>query len=95
VRPRISIRYNRRTRVFSTHVSSPRSYAGRSVYLQRLSAFGQWVNVKKVVLRAGSSRSFRATLPRGRSQVRIFMTVNQAGPGYLAGTSGVWSLVRR
>jgi plastocyanin len=95
VRPRISIRYNRVARVFSTHVTSPRSYAGRSVYLQRRSALGQWVNVKKVALRQGSSASFRATLPPGRSQVRIFMTVNQAGAGYLASTSGVWTLMRR
>ena len=95
VRPRLSIRYNRLTRVFATHVTSPRSYAGRSVYLQRLSGFGQWVNVKKVVLRQGSNASFRATLPRGRSRVRIFMTVNQAGAGYLASTSGVWTLTRR
>jgi plastocyanin len=95
VKPRITIRYNRRTRMFTTTVTGASSFAGRSVYLQRLSAFGQWVNVKKVVLREGGQRSFRATLPRGRSNVRIFMTVNQAGAGYLAGLSGVWTLTRR
>jgi plastocyanin len=95
VSPKISIRYNRRTGVFATHITSPRSYAGRSVYLQRKSPFGQWVNLKKVALRAGSSRSFRATLPKGRNEVRIFMTVNQAGSGYLAGASGAWVLTKR
>jgi hypothetical protein len=60
-----------------------------------MSRFGQWVNMKKVALRQGSSASFRATLPRGRSQVRVFMTVNQAGAGYLASNSGVWTLTRR
>jgi plastocyanin len=94
VKPRISIRYNPRTGVFFTHVTSPRSYAGRFVYLQRRSQFGQWVNVKKFVLRSGSSRRFRIWLPRGRHEVRMFMTVNQAGAGYLASASGVWTLTR-
>ena len=95
VKPRITIRYNRLTGMFTTRVTGASSFAGRSVYLQRLSAFGQWVNVKKVALRDGGQRSFRATLPRGRNNVRIFMTVNQAGAGYLAGLSGVWTLTRR
>ena len=94
VKPRISIRYNPRTGVFFTHVTSPRSYAGRSVYLQRLSRLGQWVNVRKFALRSGSSRRFRVWLPRGRHQVRMFMTVNQAGAGYLATASGVWTLTK-
>ena len=48
------------------------------------------MTVKRVRLQ-GSPRSpagtFRAALPRGRSTLRIAMSVNQAGAGYLAGFS--------
>ena len=30
---------------------------------------------------------FRATLPKGRSVVRAAFSINQAGPGFLGGTS--------
>ena len=33
------------------------------------------------------AKLFRATLPRGTSRLRIAMSVNQAGAGYLAGFS--------
>lgn len=95
VKPLISFRYSRVSRIFSVAVKAARSYSGHSVYLQRLSRFGQWVAVKKVRLNFSSAARFRAKLPRGRSRLRIFMTVNQAGPGYLASWTGVWTVVRR
>lgn len=95
VKPRVSISYSRGTRYFSTVVTAERSFAGRLVYLQRLTRFGQWVTVKRMKLNASSAARFRSSLPRGRNRVRVFMTVNQAGPGYLASWSGVWTLVRR
>lgn len=95
VKPLISFRYSRATRVFSVAVKAARSYSGHSVYLQRLSRFGQWVAVRKVRLNFSSAARFRAKLPHGRSRLRIFMTVNQAGPGYLASWTGVWTVVRR
>ncbi len=92
VKPRLIFRYNFRTKVFSVAVTAGRSFAGRAVYLQRLSGFGQWVNLKKVVLNAEGKRLFRAKLPVGRNRVRAFLTVNQAGAGYLAHESGVWNI---
>jgi plastocyanin len=95
IKPRIEIWYSRRTRVFWTAVAPAASQAGHTLYFQRLSSFGQWVTRKRVPLSGLAAAKFRASLPRGRSRVRLYMTVNQAGPGFLSSESGVWTLVRR
>jgi hypothetical protein len=86
VRPRVSFRRIGRAR-FTTRVVAGRSFAGRLVKLQRLTATGRWVTVKRVRLNRRSAASFRVKLRRGRSRLRVVMSVNQAGPGYLAGRS--------
>lgn len=96
VKPRIELWYSSRTRVFWVAVAPRASQAGHTIYFQRLSSFGQWVTRKRVKLNALAAVKFRApSLPRGRSRVRMYMTVNQAGPGFLSTESGTWSLVRR
>jgi plastocyanin len=95
VKPLIGFRYSRVSRFFYVAVKAARSYSGHFVYLQRLSRFGQWVAVKKVRLNFSSAARFRAKLPHGKSRLRVFMTVNQAGPGYLASWTGIWTVVRR
>ena len=66
------------------HVSGGHSFAGRSVQLQRLNPVtGQWVTLKKVQLNARSSARVALTLPKGVSKLRLTMSVNQAGAGYL------------
>ena len=72
---------------FFTRVVAARSFSGRRVKLQRLTAAGRWVTVKRVRLKRGSAATFRVRLRRGTSRLRIVMSVNQAGPGYLAGIS--------
>jgi hypothetical protein len=86
VRPGVSFRRTA-PRTFATHVFAPRSFAGRVVQLQRLTSTGRWATVERVRLRVRSAATFRASLPRGRSVLRIAMSVNQAGLGYLAGYS--------
>ena len=78
-------------------VTGPRSFWHRHVFLQRLSRFGQWVNVASLTLGPQSGRVFRpaALLPRGPSRIRIFLTVNQAGLGLLASHSGTQAVRRR
>jgi plastocyanin len=93
VRPRI--RLTQRNGRFTTIVQSGASHAGRSVLAQRLSRFGQWVTVKKVRLGGQSSAVFRLTLPKGKSHIRVAMSVNQAGAGYLAGYSPTITVRRR
>jgi plastocyanin len=70
-----------------TRVYAGRSMARKQVQLQRLSAFGQWVTIKRVALDLNSRARFRATLPLGVSRLRIALSVNQAGAGYLAAFS--------
>ena len=93
VRPRIRLGY--RNGRFTTRVLAGQSFARHSVLAQRLSRFGQWVTLKKVKLGGASSAVFRLTLPHGRSRIRIAMSVNQAGPGYLAGFSPTITVRRR
>jgi hypothetical protein len=80
--------------IFTAKATSERSYAGRIVWFQRRSRFGEWVSLKRVRLGAFSTARFRAKLPKGVSRVRVYMTPTQAGTGYLAGISAA-RLVRR
>jgi plastocyanin len=93
VRPRIS--FGRRFGWFVVNVNGNRSFANRVVLLQRLSRLGQWVNVRKVTLGSQSARRFKSRMPLGTSRLRIFMTVNQAGAGYLGGMSSTLVFRRR
>src|SRR5579862_594886 len=72
---------------YATHVVGASSFAGKLVQLQRLSG-GTWVTIKRGRLNSSSFAYFATSLlPRGSSTIRIALSVNQAGPGYLAGFS--------
>jgi plastocyanin len=77
-------------------LTAPTSMAGKHVYLQRLSAFGQWVNLANLTLGAQNGRLFRpvAYLPKGVSHIRVFLSVNQAGNGLLSAHSGTQTVRR-
>jgi len=81
VRPRVTL--IRRAPWFVTSVKAGRSFSRRYVYVQRKSSLGQWVNRKKVVLGTSGARRFLMDLPRGRHVLRVFLTTNQAGTGYI------------
>ena len=72
---------------FVTRVYAGRSMARKQVQLQRCSRFGQWVTIKRVSLDLSSRARFQVKLPRGANRLRIAMSVNQAGAGYLAAFS--------
>jgi plastocyanin len=78
-------------------VSAPVSLWHHHVFLQRLSQFGQWVNIAPLMLGQLNGRLFRPAsyLPKGVSHIRVFLTVNQAGLGLLAAHSGTQTLVRK
>lgn len=86
VRPRIAFTI-RRTGRGSVKVTANRSMAGKKVYIQRLTRFREWVKVKRLILGPTSGRTFRFHPRRGRYVLRAYMTVNQAGPGYIDGIS--------
>jgi hypothetical protein len=94
VRPAVSLRLVTKAR-FSTRVTGASGFTGKLVKLQRR-ANGRWVTVKQKRLNARSVALFPASLlPHGRSAIRIAMSVNQAGPGYLGGLSRTLSYTRK
>ena len=76
-------------------VKSDRSLAGRKVYVQRFTRFHQWVKMRRVILGAGSQKRFKLHLKPGRYTLRIFMSLNQVGAGYLDGYSRTRTFLRR
>jgi Fibronectin type III domain len=94
VRPAVSVRVLARLR-FATHVAAARSFAGRAVQLQRRLLDGRWRTIARRRLDRRSTAVFRPSLPHGRSTLRVAISVNQAGAGYLAGFSRIVVVRRR
>lgn len=70
------------------HAAAGVSFAGKAVQFQRLNTLtGQWVTLKKVILNSKSSAKVLYTLPKGLNQLRVTMSVNQAGAGFLGAIS--------
>jgi len=81
-RPKLTLTRTTATRLFAK-LGGTHSFAGRSIYLQRRSNFGQWVTVEKLKLGPLSGRIFTAPHKKGTFTYRVYMTTNQAGAGYL------------
>jgi hypothetical protein len=93
VQPAVSLRRVVGNR-FATHVTAANTFTGKIVQLQRLTD-GRWVTLKRARLDSSSFAFFPTSLlPHGTSTIRIAMSVNQAGPGYLAGFSRTLSFRR-
>ena len=77
---------------FTARITAGVPFAGRVAQIQRLQ-HNTWTLVRHFALGAGGRATIPASwLPKGRSEVRIAIGVdvagpNQAGLGYLAGTS--------
>jgi hypothetical protein len=72
----------------ATHVTAGSGFRGRIVQLQRRTAAGKWETIRRGRLNRTSSLAFKVSLlPHGRSVVRVVMSINQAGAGYLGGKS--------
>jgi plastocyanin len=72
----------------SVKVKADRSLKGKKAYLQKFTKYHEWVKVRPVILGNGSAKRFLLGLPGGhRYAVRIFMSLNQVGAGYLDGFS--------
>jgi plastocyanin len=95
VRPKVTLTRTSSTRLFAKFSATP-SFAGRTIYLQRRSKFGQWVTVERLKLGPNSGRIFTAPPVKGTSTYRVYITTNQAGTGYLdAGSNSVRVRYRR
>jgi len=65
------------------HVDAGRSLKGRDIQVQQL-VEGQWQTIAKLPLNRSNEAIFAAdSLPGGTSQLRVAMSVNQAGTGYM------------
>lgn len=100
VTPTIKLPTVSRSGYFHFYVRAGESLAGRYVYLQRFSKLGQWISLARLTLGPKSGRlislhAVRSMLPRGRWSVRILMTADQVGNGYLEAQSGSQPVVRR
>ena len=75
--------------LLSTRVTGAHTFAGRVVQLQRRTAAGRWVTIKRLRLNAPLSAGDLpgGASPRHASTLRIAMSINQAGAGYLGGFS--------
>jgi len=94
VAPNLTV--TRSGRWFVARAKAARSYSQHWVYAQRLNRFGEWVSLRKVSLNRQSAQRFRLrNLPSGRNRIRVFMTTNQAGPGYTFSASPALSFRRR
>ena len=93
VKPHVAFTVGRR--FAAVKVKAGRSMAGRKVYIQRFTRFHEWVKIHKVLLGASSGARFRLRLSPGRYLLRAYITVNQAGAGYLDGESRTVSVHRR
>ena len=83
VRPTITVRQLGNGRI-QAHVAASKSFRGRMVQLQRLLGNG-WQTIAKQPLHAGNATSFAVSLPN--SVIRVAMSVNQAGSGFMGSTS--------
>jgi plastocyanin len=86
VRPTIAFTIGKHQRA-AVKVKAAASHAGRKVYIQRFTKFHEWVKFRSVKLGSSSGSVFRFHLKRGRYTLRAYMTINQAGTGYLEGYS--------
>ena len=68
-------------------VFAGRSMQGQKVRIQRKTRFDEWVSIKAVTLGPKSCARFTLALPKGISHLRVKMSINQAGTGYLSGMS--------
>ncbi len=94
VRPALSLRVITGKR-FTTRAVAASSFVGKTVQLQRLLPGNRWETVAKAKLNSKSGAIFAAArLPRGTSLIRVAMSINQAGAGYLGGFSRTLSYHR-
>jgi plastocyanin len=81
VRPKLTLGRNG---AWILHAYAGRSMARKVVQLQRLNLLtGQWVTLRRVQLNLRSAARVTLTLPKGLNRLRLAMSVNEAGAGYL------------
>jgi hypothetical protein len=75
--------------VLSVRARAVRSLAGRSVVVQLRRPGGLWRNVRTLELNGSGRAVAPLNPPLGRSELRLYMSAEQAGPGYDPGYSAI------
>lgn len=94
VRPKITLLPSRRGS-FYAKVNAAASFAGKTVFLQRRTQFGEWVIVQRFTLGSLSGKLFKIPKRKGVWTYRMFFATDQAAPGYLESWSGTQTVRRR
>jgi len=81
--------------LYIAKVTSDIGYGGHYVFVQRRNAVGGWYSFKRVYLGDNSRATFRLTLPKGRSVLRLVLPGGQAGTGYVQGISRLMPVVKK
>jgi hypothetical protein len=72
----------------ATHIAASRSLTGRQIQLQQLKpGQGGWQTIEKMPLNSHSSAIFTALSASRHPTLRVAMSVNEAGVGFLGSTS--------
>jgi hypothetical protein len=71
-----------------THVAAVRTFPGRVVQLQRRLPNGVWQTIARRTLSGGSTATFSPKMKTGK--LRVAMSVNQAGAGFLGALSSAF-----
>ena len=75
--------------VLSVRARAVRSLAGRSVVVQLRRPGGAWRNVRTLELDGSGRAEAPLSPPLGLSELRLYMSAKQAGPGYDSGYSAI------
>ena len=85
--PRLDLALTKGMLTVTARAANPLS--GHSLVVQLRQKGTQWRNVRIVVLDPAPRAKVPFAVPRGRSDIRLYMSKAQAGAGYVAGFSGV------
>lgn len=90
-----AVTFGRGTVLWVTRVVAGRSFARKTMQIQRFSRYGQWVTIRRVVLDGAGRARFALVLPKGTSKLRSALSVNQAGAGYLGASSAIVTFTKK
>jgi plastocyanin len=94
VRPKITLLPSKRG-YFYAKLAAAASFAGKIVFLQRRTAFGEWIAVQRFTLGKLSGKLFKIPKRKGVSTYRILLPADQVVPGYVESWSGTQTVRRK
>ncbi len=94
VRPAIAVRHLKGARIEAT-VAPSSVFLGRNVELQQRTAAGRWRTIAQIALARPAGRAVFPALTSTHLDLRVAMSVNEAGAGYLEASSATFAVNTR